>query len=433
MADESRGRGRRDFLRVAGGSAAALALHGIRPGRAAAQRGTRTLRIGYVSPQTGPLAGFGETDNFVVSGIRQAVRSGLAIRGQSFPVDVLVRDSQSDPNRAAEVASRLILSDKVDLMLVSSTPETTNPVSDQCEATGTPCVSSVCPWQPWFFGRGGKPETGFKSTYHFFWGLEDIIGVFVDMWDTLPTNKVVGALWPNDGDGNAWGDPQRGFPDALTKAGYKLVDPGRYPNLSDDFSAQISAFKKENVEIVTGVPIPPDWTTFWKQAAQQGFKPKIASVGKALLFPRSVEALGNLGEGMSTEVWWTPRHPFRSSLTRASAADLAAAYTRDTRKQWTQPLGFTHALFEVAADVLKRAASLDDKSAVVAAIKATNLNTVVGPVSWGKGPVPNVTKTPLVGGQWVRGKDFRFDMVVVSNKAASNIPVSGKLRPLGQA
>jgi branched-chain amino acid transport system substrate-binding protein len=156
-------------------------------------------------------------------------------------------------------------------------------------------------------------------------------------------------------------------------------------------------------------------------------------VGKALLFPRSVEALGDLGDGMSTEVWWTPRHPFKSSLTGASAAELAAAYTKDTKKQWTQPLGFTHALFEIAADVLKRAASVDDKRAVVAAIKATNLNTVVGPVNWSKGPVPNVTKTPLVGGQWVRGKDFRFDMVVVSNKTAPNIPVSGKLRPIGQA
>jgi branched-chain amino acid transport system substrate-binding protein len=430
---EARRRTRREFLQVGGGAAAALALDGLGPRRAAAQRGSRPLKIGYVSPQTGPLAGFGETDTFVVGGIRKAVGKGLAIRGQTFPIEILVRDSQSDPNRAAEVASRLILSDKVDLMLVSSTPETTNPVSDQCEANGTPCVSSVCPWQPWFFGRGGKPETGFKSTYHFFWGLEDIIGVFVDMWETLPTNKVVGALWPNDGDGNAWGDPQRGFPPALAKAGYKLVDPGRYPNLTDDFSAQISTFKREGVEIVTGVPIPPDWTTFWKQAAQQGFKPKIASVGKALLFPRSVEALGDLGDGMSTEVWWTPRHPFKSSLTGASAAELGAAYTKDTKKQWTQPLGFTHALFEVAVDVLKRAPSVDDKSAIVAAIRATNLNTVVGPVGWGKGPVPNVTKTPLVGGQWGRGKEFRFDMAIVSNKTAPAIPLSGKLRPIGQA
>ncbi|MGH7315791.1 MAG: ABC transporter substrate-binding protein, partial [Candidatus Rokuibacteriota bacterium] len=72
-------------------------------------------------------------------------------------------------------------------------------------------------------------------------------------------------------------------------------------------------------------------------------------------------------------------------------------------------------------------------SAVIAAIKATSLNTVVGPVSWAKGPVPNVTKTPLVGGQWGRGKDFRFDITIVSNRAAPNIPAAGKLRPIGRA
>jgi branched-chain amino acid transport system substrate-binding protein len=134
---------RRRSLRIAS-SGAALTLGGVVAGRAYGQRGSRTLKVGYVSPQTGPLAGFGETDTFVLGGARKAVPS-LSIRGQSFPVDIVVRDSQSDPNRAAEVASRLILSDKVDLMLVASTPETTNPVSDQCEVNGMPCVSSVCP------------------------------------------------------------------------------------------------------------------------------------------------------------------------------------------------------------------------------------------------------------------------------------------------
>src|SRR5262245_21937782 len=422
--------GRREFLRLSfAGSAVAMAVGSV-PGRPLAQGKGRVVKIGYVSPQTGPLAGFGEADNFVIAGVKQATAKGLAVKDGTHPVEILVRDSQSDPNRAAEVASRLILSDKVDLMLVASTPETTNPVSDQCEVNSVPAISSVCPWQPWFFARGGKPETGFKSTYHFFWGLEDIIGVFVDMWNGLPTNKVVGALWPNDGDGNAWSDAQRGFPPALKAAGYKVVDPGRYPNLSDDFSAQIATFKNEKVEIVTGVPIPPDWTTFWKQAAQQGFRPKIASVGKALLFPRSVEALGSLGDGMSTEVWWTPHHPFKSSLTGASAAALAAAYTKETKKEWTQPLGFIHALFEVGLDSLKRSATPDDRAAVLAAIKATNLETITGPVSWSKGPVPNVCKTPLVGGQWGKGKEFPFDITIVSNRSAPNIPVGGKLRPL---
>ena len=169
-----------------------------------------------------------------------------------MPVEVVVKDSQSNPNRAAEVAKDLIVQDKIDLMLVASTPETTNPVSTQCEIEEVPCISTVAPWQPWFIGRqanpGGGPPAwkGFNYTYHFFWGLEDVIAVFTNMWSQVATNKSVGGLFPNDGDGNAWGDKQVGFPPVLDKGGYKLTDPGRYQNLTDNFSAQIGAFKSAN-------------------------------------------------------------------------------------------------------------------------------------------------------------------------------------------
>ena len=150
---------------------------------------------------------------------------------------------------------------------------------------------------------------------------------------------------------------QVGFPPVLDKAGYKLTDPGRYQNLTDNFSAQITAFKNANCEIVTGVVLPPDFTTFWKQALQQGFKPKVASIGKAILFPVAVEALGKDGNNLSSEVWWSPSHPFKSSLTGMSAKRARRRLSRAaTKKQWTQPIGFVHALFEVAVDVLKRAA-----------------------------------------------------------------------------
>ena len=42
-------------------------------------------------------------------------------------------------------------------MLVVSTPETINPVADACEAAGVPCLSTVMPWEAWYFGRGAKP------------------------------------------------------------------------------------------------------------------------------------------------------------------------------------------------------------------------------------------------------------------------------------
>ena len=379
----------------------------------------------------GPLALFGEADSFVLASVRATFRNGVKIGANTVPVEIVVKDSQSNPNRAAEVAADLINKDKIDLMLVASTPETTNPVSDQCEVNEVPCVSSVAPWQPWFFARGGKPDTGFKYTYHFFWGLEDVIAVFTDMWGQVATDKVVGGLFPNDGDGNAWGDKKLGFPPVLEKQGYNLIDPGRFQDLSDNFSAQIGAFKQGKVEIVTGVVIPPDWTTFWTQALQQGFKPKIASVGKALLFPSAIEALGDKGHNLSSEVWWTPAHPFKSSLTGESAKQLADAYTAATKKQWTQPIGFAHALFEVAADVMKRSHGPGQRDATLAAVQSTKLSSIVGPIAWGgQGPFKNVSKTPLVGGQWRQGGAFKYDLVITSNATAPMIPAGGKMEAI---
>jgi branched-chain amino acid transport system substrate-binding protein len=389
------------------------------------------LKIGYVSPQTGPLAPFGEADGFVINSIKEKFAAGIPVAGGTRKIDIIVADTQSDPNRAAKVATDLISKDKVDLMLVASTPETTNPVSDQCEVAGVPCISTVAPWQPWALRneKVGLGE-GYKNTFHFFWGLEDIIGVFLNMWDSVPTNKVVGGLWPNDGDGLAWSSPQVGFPPALEKAGYKIVDPGRYKNLKDDFSAEIDAFKKGGVEIVTGVLIPPDLGTFLTQAKQQGFTPKLITVGKAALFPAVIEGIsGGIGENVTSEIWWTPNHPYKSSLTGQSAKDIAEAYESSTKKQWTQPIGFAHALFEVAADVLKRAKAVS-AAEIVASIKATNLDTIVGNLNWSKGPTPNVAKTPLVGGQWIKGSKYPFELVITSNSAQPAIPTGGTTKSM---
>ena len=127
-----------------------------------------TVRIGYVSPQTGPLAPFGEADRWVIDQMKTAFKDGIVIGGKKHAVEIVLKDSQSNPNRAGEVANDLILRDKVALVLTAGTPETANPVSDACELNEVPCVSSVVPWQPWFFGRRGEPAKGFSWTYHMF-------------------------------------------------------------------------------------------------------------------------------------------------------------------------------------------------------------------------------------------------------------------------
>lgn len=332
-------------------------------------QGTRT-RVGYLTPQSGPLAAFAGADRFILDGF------AATDAGANF--EVIVKDSQSNPNRAAEVAQELMVDEEIDLMLVASTPETTNPVTTTAENEGIPASR---PWRPGSPGSSASRATrairkaGGPSTIPiiFFWGLEDVIAIFTNMWWQLSINKSVSGLFHNDGDGNACVDPVVGFPPVLADQGYSLTDLGRYQNLTDDFSAQINAFEAANAEIVTGVVIPPDFTTFWTQAKQQVFTPKTASIGKAILFPQAVETLGDAGHNLSSEVWWSPAHPLGSSLSGMSAGVRARAFTEATGRQWTQPIVFVHALFEVAADAMGRVSDTGDPDAVAEAIADTLL------------------------------------------------------------
>lgn len=410
-------------LAVSGLAAPAI----LRSGRAYAQ--SPTIKVGFVTPSSGPLAGFAEPDDYVIQGL-QAALSGVENNGKAYNIEIIKKDSQSNPNRAAEVAAELILNDEVDIITAAGTPDTTNPTADQAELNEVPCITSDAPWQPYFFGRNGNPAEPFRYTYHFFWGLEDVIANFLNLWDDAGVAKKVAGLFPNDADGNAWGDAKLGLPTPLGEAGYETIDPGRYQPLNDDFSSYISAFKDAGCEIVTGVMIPPDFATFWAQAAQQGFNPKVATIGKALLFPSSVEALGERGDGLTSEIWWSPHHPFTSSLTGASANELANGYTEASGRPWTQPIGFKHALFEVVADVVRRCEDLEDPEAVTAAIPATSMDTIVGKVDWSSGPVANVSKTPLVAGQWQRNGD-NLSLEITTNKHAPIIPTTSELRLLG--
>ncbi len=417
---------------VLAGGASLLAAPAILTATRASAQG-KTFKIGLVNPATGPLAGFGEADQFIMDSARAAL-AGIENNGAPVNVEIIYKDTQSSSNRAAEVTVELIERDKVDIVVASGGPDTTNPVADQCELNEMPCITTVAPWQPYFFGRSGNPATGFDFTYHFFWGLEDVIANFLNLWDDSGvTAKNVAGLFPNDADGNAWGDPELGLPKPLAARGYNTIDPGRYQVMNNDFSSQIAAYKAAECEIVTGNMIPPDFATFWGQAAQQNFNPKVVTIGKALLFPSVIESLGARGDGLSSEIWWTPSHPFSSSLTGETAKQLAGSYVSTTGRAWTQPIGFVHALFELAGNVIKTCDQLDDNQAVVNALAATKLDTVVGNVSWDGGPqnpVRNVTRTPLVAGQW-QLENGKPNLIITNNKEAPSIPVGGAMKLIG--
>jgi branched-chain amino acid transport system substrate-binding protein len=243
------------------------------------------------------------------------------------------------------------------------------------------------------------------------------------MWNqhATKTTKVFGGLWPDDPDGKVWAEI---FTKKLQAGGYKVVDPGRFRFWTPDFTEIIDLFRSQNVDIIGGVIIPPDWANFWRQARQDGFFPKMAAISKAIPFPSAVNALpGRLASGLMSELWWSPHHPFKSSLTGETAVGLCEAWYKHTQKQWTMPLGFAYAGLEIAVDALKRAQSLD-KETIRQALEQTELDTVVGRIKYDS---THCSETPLVGGQWARGKRWPWELGICYNKQHPHIPTTANM------
>jgi len=472
---EGRSVSRREFLKIAGVAGATLSLGAGLGGLAAAcgeetttttaapgttttavpgttttaaQTSTtkaagRDIKVGLVSPLTGPLAGFGMPMKFLEEKWSEAVADGVECGdGQTHNIILKHVDTQSDQNRAGQVAGDLINNDKVDAILVSSAPDTVVPVAATCETYGVPCIASFVPWQPFFFGLQKDPANPqpLKWAYAHGLGLEQIVAAFIAIWEQIETNKVCGLFFANDADGIAWTDEKTGLPPAMRAAGYTVFNPGLYAVPTEDFTKLISDYKKNACEICTGTVIAPDFTNFWQQAYQQGYQPKVLTCGKALLFPETVAAIGDIAVNATVEFTWGPHWPFKSSLTGETCQELADDYEKRTGNQWTAPIG-TYDRMEWLVDALKRTADVDDKEQIIAAVASTKLDTMLGPIDMTVPaqmgtfrPVPNVYMPPTGGGQWVKGTKHPYEIVqVVAGTWAPGTEVQAKVQPMQYA
>jgi branched-chain amino acid transport system substrate-binding protein len=433
---------RRSLLRAAGAGAAVVGTGGLLQacssgikGASSGSGGTKAITIGWIHPLTGSLAGFGAPDNWVISKIKQTTpyKNGFKIGGKTYSVTIKSYDTQSSPTRAGDLARTAILNDGVNLLLASSTPETVNAVSSQAETLGTPLICSNIPWEPWYINLGGnplKPTLKPKYVVMYFLGAEHLVKAFIPMWDRihsqLHTNKVVAAAFPNDSDGNAF---RAVFPPIAKAAGYTFDMSSPYPDGTTNYSSMISAFKSANADFFTNVPLPPDFATMWKQAVQQGFKPKLATVAKVLLFPTDAYALGSLVNNVATDAWWAPSLPWTSTFTGETCQQMASEFEAATGGQWNSNIS-NYSLFEAAHAALTSVSDPHDKAEVAAAIHKVNISALAGPLNFASGgPAPGVAITPPVGVQWQKGTKYPLEMQVVDNTLQPQAKITADLKP----
>ena len=400
----------------------------------------KEITIGWIHPVTGSLAGFGYPDNWVTQQVMATsqFKNGIKIGGSTYKVNIKSYDSQSSVTKAGSLAKQAIQQDNCDLLFASSTPETVNAVASQAETLGTPLICSNIPWESWYVNLGGNPQKPTlkpKWTIMYFLGAEHLALAFAPMWTRIGekygNNHKVAASFPNDADGNAF---RAVFPQVLGPMGYTLDMSSAYPDGLSNYTSMITQFKNHGDDFFTNVPLPPDFATMWTQALQQGFKPKLATVAKVLLFPTDAYSMGSKVYNIATDAWWVPELPWHSSLTGQTCTELATAYTNAGLGQPNQNISnFT--LFEIAYAALSAVNNPHDKAELAAALYQVKLpEAVAGPVDYTStnpktNPAPGVAITPPVGIQWQKGTKYPLEYKVVDNTLQPNAKITGDLLP----
>lgn len=356
----------------------------------------RTIRIGYISPMTGRLSMFTETDNFLLGLAAKIASSGLSCGGRRYAVEIIPLDDESLPERATALVDELARQ-RVDLVLAHG-PYSAAAIAARCEEHAIPCLTTTQPvdlWQSILASRGIEQP---RFARHFHFTLRESVGVLHRMWNVPDVNPVVGVLRPESLYGNQMIDGPHGIR-AMLPDRYRVVNPAPFKHGTENFARFITDFKSAGVEIVYALCDPPEWRAFWAQVKDMKFHPKIATVSKALFRQSDAEAFGIGVDGMSTEIWWSPELRLRSALTGATPAGLGARYLRETGKPWCQQLGIVHSLWEAGFAALASCADPHDGPLLAASLLSLEVDTLVGRLSW-RATGNGIATMPLLGGQW---------------------------------
>lgn len=257
------------------------------------------IKIGASLPITGDLASFG---TIIETGYQEAVdqvnaEGGIEIDGVKRQVELVVRDSTSDPNTVSQQTRELVLNEEVVGLLGSVSPMLTVPASNVAEQVGVPLVATLTPVDAW---RAANTD-GWTYSWDLFWSESEMGELQFLASDLADTNKKIALFTDNEEDGVIQGEL---WNEKAASMGYEIVSHAEFPVGTTDYSTFIAEAKAAGADIVVAQMLPPDSFALWKQMSALDFSPKLAYCEKCAAQAAFQRELGDLAEGTATTDFW---------------------------------------------------------------------------------------------------------------------------------
>jgi branched-chain amino acid transport system substrate-binding protein len=343
-----------------------------------------------------PLTGkYGALGNMVQPGYQYAVDAinadgGIYVKeyDAKIPVRLTVYDDESDPTKAVSKLESLFSDQDVTVYLGGAGSDMHAATAAIAEKNKVPyCGVAFALWQihqqgyQYLFSPFPKSPNQAKDVF-------EILNASIPEGER-PTKVAIFS------EATDWGKELGGlWEENAAEYGYEVVVHEEYAPRTEDMSGMILKAKEAGAETLLALPSPPDGIAMFKQMEELGWAPKFSLVIRA---PEGV----NWGTDMGTAGEYVTIFPGWHNAAKFEGVDaLNATYQEEFGRPADLLTGPAYACVQIFADAIERAGTLD-REAVRDAVAATDMNTVVGPVTFNEDGTGNVLN-PLI--QWQNGK-----------------------------
>ncbi len=394
---------RRTFLKT---TAAVVAVVSV-PRTLRAQ--TKTFKIGAVHPVTGPLAEPGQACRLGAQMAVEAVNAAGGIKSKGgLKLELIVGDTQTKPENGRVEAERVV-TQGAQMLLGSFDSGSTAAMVSVAQQRRVPFLIDIAAADPITANVAKSVKEGQQKVQYVYRNFptgssfgRKAVQYFTEIFaEAKVTPKRVALLHCNDLFGQ---NQSRGF-----LAAYKAAKPAwtlleddviAWPEPPSDLSTEVSKLKALKPDIIAPIARPASAQLLLPEIRKQRLD-VLAIMGPGS--PGFYEAgqIAILKEDVEHVMVSNPWANFKNPKTNQVAEDYKK---RSGGKTFDTNSGYSYDAVHVIADVLDRAASLDDPDAIVEAIRKTSfgggLMQYAGPVIFNElGDNPNAvtTMTQILG------------------------------------
>ena len=350
------------------------------------------IEIGASIPLTGKFGSLGSQVkvgyDYAIADINAAGGVMVAEYGKKVPLRLTAYDDESDPTKAVNNLEKVFSEQEVVAYLGGA-------ASGMHAATTAIAEKNKVPYLGVSFAWWNIHQRGYKYLFSPFPKSPDQArDVYKALNELIPEGErpVKVAVFQEKTD---WGNELGGLFKADAKpAGYDIVYYAEYAPGTTDYSTLIQEAKKAEADALLGMPSTPDGMAIIKQMSEPGWTPKFTMLVRGPDAATWGENLGAAGDTVTMFAGWHYGEKF------PGIEEINARHQAEFGRPADILVGPAYSCVQALADAITRAGTLD-RNAVRDALAATDMMTVIGPVSFNADGTGNVLN-PLV--QWQMGK-----------------------------